>query len=112
MKSSRNRLANRPRVHGMSSSTGSGIGPAPRARTRDDLAGVEVRAGVGALEERPQHRYARGRDVFFEPLGMLGADSMVVGERRARIHEGLLDRALDHAVVVEAVVVARRIERE
>ena len=71
------------------------------ARRRDDLPRVEVLARVDAVEERAEHRHSRRRDVLFEPRRVLGADRVVVRERGARVDERLLDRRLDHVVLLE-----------
>ena len=47
-----------------------------------DLARVEVVTGVDAVEQRPQHRHAGRGDVLLEPLRVLGADGVVVRQRR------------------------------
>src|SRR4051794_5575816 len=122
-RSSRRRLAALARAQGTSRSAGSAIGLTTLATRdgfpghpigigRDDLARVEVGAGVGALEQRPEHRHTGCRDVLLQPLRVLGADRMVVGQRGARVHERLLDRALHHAVVLQSVAVVRGVESE
>jgi hypothetical protein len=60
-----------------------------RARTRlqwllqDDLAGVEVPAGIHGGEQPIDHVHARRRDVLLQPGGMLSADCVVVRQRAA-----------------------------
>src|SRR5215217_4952745 len=100
---SRRRLAALVRVQDRSSSAGVAIGtttlasrdgfPGTATATgSDDLARIQVRPGVRALEERVQHRHAGRRDVLLEPLGVLRPDGVVMRERRARVDERLLDR--------------------
>src|SRR5215210_5046811 len=115
--SSRRRLAAQLRVHARSSSAGVAIrvttppfrdrfSRAARSTVGDDLARVQVRPRVRALEEGPQHRHPGRRDVLLEPFGMLGPHRVVVRECRPRVDERLLDRPLDDAVVGERVVIA------
>ena len=57
------------------------------ALLRDDLAGIEVLTGIHGGEQAIDHVHARGRDVLFEPRGVLSADSVVVRQRATAIHE-------------------------
>src|SRR5690606_41389516 len=69
------------------------------ARSVDDLAGVEVVAGVDRVEERADHLGAGGGEVFREPRRVLDADGVVVRQRGAVVDERLLDRPLDGVVL-------------
>ena len=65
------------------------------------LPGFRFAPGSIAVEQRAEHRDARRRDVLLEPAGVLGADGVVVRQRRAGVHERLLDRRLDTVVLVD-----------
>src|SRR3954470_9015219 len=78
----------------------------------DDLARIEVRAGVDAVEQRAQHRDPGRRDVVLEPARVLRAHGVVVRQRRPAVDERLLDRRLDLVVLLERVAGADRLERE
>ena len=78
----------------------------------DDLPGVQVLPGVGPVEQRLEHRHARSGDVLLEPLSVLGADRVVMRERRAVVDERLLNRGLDHLVLGLHRCRGRRLERE
>src|SRR5215204_409971 len=90
MRSSRTRLTALARVQGRSRSAGLAIGVTTLAAAkgfsdppvgicRDDLARAEDRAGVGALEQRPQYRHTGRRHVLRQPLGVFRAAGTAPG---------------------------------
>ena len=50
---------------------------------RDDLARVEVPAGIHGGEQPIDHVHAGSRNVLFQPCGMLSADCVMMRERAA-----------------------------
>ena len=64
--------------------------------------GLRLRPGSTPSNSAAQHRGPRRGDVLLQPLGVLGADGVVVRERRAVVDERLLDAPTSRACTAPA----------
>src|SRR5690625_2083674 len=78
----------------------------------EDLAGVEVAAGVVVGEQSAHHARPDLPDVLDHPGAVLNAHPVVVGDARAEIDEGLLHGVLRVVVLIQRRLVARVREGE
>jgi hypothetical protein len=67
------------------------------------LPGVEIPTGVHGGEQSVDRVDAWRRDVLLQPGRVLGADSVMVRQRTARVDERLLDDVLDSLILSNRV---------